>query len=101
MSRYVLTAEAQRDLREIRDYILEEGGFRAARYVVASIVTVFRALVRTLGQGHRRQDLTLRPELRFWPVFSYLIVYRSDTTPLTIIAILHARRDVKELLKER
>ena len=30
MSRYVLTAEAQHDLRQIRDHVLNEGGFRAA-----------------------------------------------------------------------
>jgi len=34
MSRYVLTAEAQKDLRSIRDYVLEEGGLKAARYVL-------------------------------------------------------------------
>ena len=101
MSRYVLTAEAQRDLRTIRDYVLEEGGFRAARYVVASIVTAFRALARTPGQGHRREDLTRRDEIRFWAVFSYLIVYRIDKRPLTVIAILHAKRDVEESLRTR
>ena len=58
MSRYVLTAEAQHDLKQIRDYILEEGGFRAARYVIASMVTTFRALVKAPAQGHRREDLT-------------------------------------------
>jgi hypothetical protein len=36
MSRYVLTTEGQRDLNQIRDYVLAEGGFRATRYVVAS-----------------------------------------------------------------
>jgi len=51
MSRYVLTAEAQDDLRQIRDYVLDEGGFRAARYVVGSLVTGFRALAGTPGQG--------------------------------------------------
>jgi plasmid stabilization system protein ParE len=88
MSRYVLTVEAQRDLSQIRDYVLDEGGFRAARYVVASIVTAFRALANMPGQGHAREDLTPRPELLFWPVFSYLIVYRIDKKPL------HDYRDI-------
>jgi toxin ParE1/3/4 len=101
MSRYVLTTEAQYDLKQIRDYVLDEGGFRAARYVIASLVTGFRALARTPGQGHRRGDLSEREELRFWSVFSYLIVYRIDKKPLTIIAILHGKRDVEHLLKER
>ena len=63
MSRYDLTFEAQHDLRQIRDYVLEQGGFRAARYVIVSLITAFRALARTPGQGHRREDLTERPEL--------------------------------------
>jgi antitoxin ParD1/3/4/toxin ParE1/3/4 len=63
MSRYVLSAEAQNDLRQIRDYVLDEGGFRVARYVVGSIVREFNALARTPGQGHSREDLTQREEL--------------------------------------
>lgn len=101
MSRYVLTAQAQHDLKQIRDYVLDEGGFRAAHYVVASLVTGFRALVKTPGQGHRREDLTPREELRFWSVFSYLIVYRIDKKPLTVVAILHGKRNVEQLLPER
>jgi plasmid stabilization system protein ParE len=101
MSRYVLTDEAQDDLMQIRDYVLQAGGARVARYVVGSVVAGFRSLAKTAGQGHRREDLTRREELRFWPVFSYMIVYRIDRKPLTVIAILHARRDLEQLLKER
>src|SRR5712691_2607121 len=97
MSRYVLAVEAQR----IRDYVLDEGGFRAARSVVGSLVTGFRTLAKTPGQGHRRNDLTQREDLRFWAVFSYLIVYRIGKKPLRIIAILHGNRDVEQLLKDR
>jgi toxin ParE1/3/4 len=82
MSRYVLTAEAQHDLKQIRDYVLDEGSFRTARYVVGALVAGFHALARTPGQGHRRDHLTQREELRFWAVFSYLIVYRIDQKPL-------------------
>ena len=101
MSPHVLTAEAQNDLRQIRDYVLDEGGFRVARHVVGSLVAEFRALARTPGQGHMRDDLTERKELRFWSVFSDLIVYRIDKKPLNIIAILHGKRDVERLLKAR
>jgi len=102
MNPYVLTAEAQDDLRQIRDYVLNEGGFRVARHVVGSLVAEFRALARTPGQGHMRDDLTERKELRFWSVFSYLIIiYRIDKKPLNIIAILHGKRDVERLLKDR
>src|SRR5713101_3252789 len=101
MSRYGLTVEAQGDLRNIRDNVLAEGGFRVARHVVGSLVAEFRALAGTPRQGHMRDDLTERKELRFWSVFSYLIIYRIDKKPLNIIAILHGKRDVERLLKDR
>jgi plasmid stabilization system protein ParE len=42
-----------------------------------------------------------RDELRFWTVFSYLIAYRIDTRSLTIIAVIHGKRDVEQLLDHR
>jgi hypothetical protein len=36
------------------------------------------------GVGHFRQDLTSRP-LKFWPIYSYLIVYYPETKPVQII----------------
>jgi len=39
--------------------------------------------------------------VKFFPVYSYLIVYRPDTKPLHVIAILQGRRDVQQVLKER
>ena len=101
MSRYLLTTQAQEDLQQIRDHLLREAGLRVARHVMASFIAAFHGLVRTPGQGHRREDLSSREELRFWNVFSYLIVYRIDKRPLTVIAILHGARDVERLLEDR
>ncbi|MFZ3329220.1 MAG: type II toxin-antitoxin system RelE/ParE family toxin [Candidatus Acidiferrales bacterium] len=52
------------------------------------------------GRGHWRRDLT-DVNVKFFPVYSYLIVYRPDTKPLQIAAILHGRRNLEETLKER
>jgi plasmid stabilization system protein ParE len=52
------------------------------------------------GGGHWRKDLTDEP-VKFFPVYSDLIVYRPETSPLQVVAILHGRRDVEELLKDR
>jgi plasmid stabilization system protein ParE len=68
---------------------------------VGAIIAGCRSVARTPGQGHRRDDLTPREDLRFRTVFSYLIVYRIDQKPLTIIAILHGNRDVEKLLRYR
>ena len=37
--------------------------------------------------------------LKFWTVYSYLVVYDPDSRPLTIVAVLHGARDVEQLLK--
>jgi toxin ParE1/3/4 len=101
MSGFVLTADAREDLRQIRDYVLAQGGTRAARYVVQTIADSFRQLSRSPHIGHIREDLTDDPDVRFWSVFSYLVVYLSTTRPLTIIAIVHGRRDVAQFLGRR
>jgi len=49
------------------------------------------------GVGHVREDLPGRP-VKFWPVYSYLIVYDPETEPIQILRVLHGMRDVEEIL---
>ena len=49
------------------------------------------------GAGHVREDLTSRP-VKFWPVYSYLIVYDPEAKPVQVIRVLHGMRDVEEIL---
>jgi toxin ParE1/3/4 len=44
-------------------------------------------------------DLASEP-LRFWPVYSYLIIYRPELRPLQVVRILHGSRDVRRILEE-
>jgi plasmid stabilization system protein ParE len=39
--------------------------------------------------------------VKFFPVYSYLIIYRPQTNPLQVVSILHGRRDVVQILKDR
>jgi antitoxin ParD1/3/4/toxin ParE1/3/4 len=57
-------------------------------------------LSRTPGAGHTRRNLTTEV-VKFFPVYSYLIVYRPETDPLQVISILHASRDIEQILKDR
>jgi antitoxin ParD1/3/4 len=52
------------------------------------------------GAGHWRKDLT-DESVRFFAVYSYLIVYRPETKPLQVVAILHGSRDVERILSKR
>jgi toxin ParE1/3/4 len=57
-------------------------------------------LARNPGAGHSRKDLT-DVAVKLFPVYSYLIVYRPDTKPLQVVSILHGRRDLEQILRDR
>jgi antitoxin ParD1/3/4 len=53
--------------------------------------------------GTKRQDITMLP-VRFWTITkfpNYVIVYRPETNPLQVVAVLHGKRDLREVLEER
>ncbi|MBV8842151.1 MAG: type II toxin-antitoxin system RelE/ParE family toxin [Bryobacterales bacterium] len=56
-------------------------------------------LARSPRIGHRRTDLTSRDVL-FWRIHSYLIIYQPSD-PINVIAVLHASRDVGNILRQR
>ena len=52
------------------------------------------------GIGHRRADHTSRPVL-FYRIFSYLVIYQPGSGPLQILGVLHGKRNVARLLRQR
>jgi plasmid stabilization system protein ParE len=98
MGRYVLTAAARADLFEIAEFIRQDSP-GAARRVVESLREAMAKLAGMPEMGHVREDLA-RVSLRFWPVYSYLIIYRPESRPLQILRILHGARDVRSLLED-
>ncbi len=98
--RYVLAPEAALDLVQIWRYIKKKGSVEMADRVEAVIREKIVFLAGTSGGGHWRKDLTDEP-VKFFSVYSYLIIYRPETNPLQIVAILHGNRDVGQLLKDR
>jgi plasmid stabilization system protein ParE len=99
VSRYLLSVEAQSDLDEIRAYMTQQGGARLARYVLGEIRKALNFIADTPGAGHFRPDLTDQP-VKFWSVFSYLIVYDPMRRPLGIARVLHAAQDLKTLFQK-
>jgi toxin ParE1/3/4 len=99
-ARYVLAPQAALDLFEIWDYIKEQTSILVADRVESAIREKMAFLAGTPGAGHRRRDLT-DADVKFFPVYSYLIVYRPEIKPLQIVSILHGRRDVGQVLSGR
>ena len=100
MTRYRLSPDAQSDLTDIKHYLVGEGGARLARYVLSEIRRGLQFVAANPGAGHGREDLTDEP-VRFWPVFSYLIVYDPVVKPLGVARVLHASQDLETLFMTR
>lgn len=96
MRSYVLTAGAEKDVNDIWDYIAFDS-IEAADRVLTALESAMIKLAGNPGIGHWREELADKRH-RFWLVDSYLIVYRHQATPLQIVRVLHAARDVRSVL---
>jgi toxin ParE1/3/4 len=81
----------------IKSYLVEKAGPAVTRRVMKDIRRALVLLGAEPGLGHLREDLTSLP-LKFWPVYSYLIVYDPGTKPLQVIRVLHGRRNIEDIL---
>ena len=81
--RYRLTPNAQENIEAICAFIADDSVDAALR-VLGLLEQAFEQLAETPEIGHRREDLTNRP-VKFWSVFSYLVVYDPTSVPLTIV----------------
>jgi toxin ParE1/3/4 len=98
--RYVLAPEAALDLVQIWRYIKKQSSVAVADRVESVIRDRIVFLARTPGAGHWSKILT-DEAVKFFPVYSYLIVYRPETKPLQVVSILHGHRNVEQILKGR
>jgi plasmid stabilization system protein ParE len=92
----VLVPAAEEDLSRIFSYVADDTVDAAIR-VLDRFEEVFNTLAANPHLGHSRDDLTARP-LRFFPVFSYLVIYLPETAPLQIIRVLSCARDIERLI---
>ena len=97
MADYFYSPEARLDLLEIWEFIARDN-LDAADRVEEELQKAISMLARSPELGHWRCDLTSKP-VRFWPFYSYLIVYLPDSRPLAIVRILSGYRDIAEMLK--
>lgn len=95
---YQLTPDAQAHLGDIVAFIAEDNADAADR-VLDAFERAFNQLAGMPDIGHGRDDLTERP-LKFWTIYSYLIVYDPASRPLKVVAVLHGARDVRRILKD-
>jgi len=97
MPGYYLVPRARTDLREILNYIAEDSVDAAAK-ILDRFLEIFELLGENPDIGHFRDDLTTHP-VRFFPVYSYLVVYMADTSPVEVARILGGAQDIGSILK--
>jgi len=97
MPGYYLVPQARTDLREVLSYIAEDS-VDAADRVLDRFLEVFELLGENPDMGHFREDLTTHP-VRFFPVYSYLVIYMSDTSPVEVVRVLSGAQDIGWILK--
>jgi len=96
-----LTPRALNDLDEFWNYTAEDN-VDAANRVESAIFAACSSLARHPLLGSRRAEITPLP-VRFWTVTrfpNYIVVYRPDTKPLQVMAVLHGKRDIKAIIGE-
>jgi plasmid stabilization system protein ParE len=99
LSRFRLSKQAFADVQGIWEYLFHDSP-EAADRILDEFFETFGTLAQSPGAGHVRRDLTNRDVL-FWPVRSYLVVYAAKVRPLSIVRVLHGKRDLKKLLRSR
>ena len=102
MSVYALSPLAKADIFDIWSYIAKDSE-DAANRVERAIYDACAFVAEAPSCGHSRSDLTTR-SLRFWTLVrypTYTIVYRPETAPLQVVAVLHGKRNIRGILKQR
>jgi toxin ParE1/3/4 len=88
------TAQAEEDLIEIWIYIAQDNP-EAADRVLDDIEQQFHALADNPLMGRLRPGIA--PELRYFTVGKYLILYRTVPDGVQIVRVIHGARDLSHL----
>jgi len=99
MSQYVLTDEADRDIREGYSY-LEARNRQAAQRFTTECFRLFTQLAKYPGIGTSCEQLL--PGLQRFPLkgFSYVVYYQGIDDGVRIIRVIHGARDVTRQFDE-
>jgi antitoxin ParD1/3/4 len=102
MGGYTLSPQAEHDIFEIWSYIAGKVNVAFANQVESERFDDFQLLARSPRIGYKRQDLTASPVLfyRAFP-YQYMIIYRLENSQIGIVAVLHAKRNIKKILRQR
>jgi toxin ParE1/3/4 len=92
MTPVVVSGPAKRDVRDILTDLNRMAGHLVASRYAAQFKNVYRNLAQFPDSGPSRPDLG--PMARIKLVHPYVIVYDRDVDAVTVLRVLHGRRDI-------
>ena len=95
---YQLTETAEAELAEILLYVADRDGVERALYVHGRFVQAFELLAAQQGAGTTRPNLT-GEHVRWWFVFKWVVIYDPESSPISILRVIHGARDLERLLR--
>jgi toxin ParE1/3/4 len=90
--RIIFTKPAQRDIRQIGDYLRDVAGLAVARHWTEEIIGASESL-REMPTRHRER-VELMAGLRSIPAGNYMIFYRVAADKVHILRVLHGARNI-------
>jgi len=94
--KFRVSKRAHRDLDSIWRYVARKSGIETAEKVDSEIHKAVKLLSNFPGMGHEREETRGKP-YRFWKIYSYLIVYRTEGRNLIVVRVVHGARDLKRI----
>jgi toxin ParE1/3/4 len=92
---YRLSPQAELELEAVGDHIAEDSPANAQRFI-ERLTGKFVMLGRNPNIGRARPEL--RPDLRSFPYGAYLILYRAVADGVEIVRVVHAARNLDDLI---
>jgi addiction module RelE/StbE family toxin len=94
---YRISRQADRDLRQIGDYIAADNPSAADR-MDERIHQAIQQLAKFPELGHRHPNVD-DERYRFWTVRPYVIAYRIERGELIVVRVIHGAREFRRLFR--
>ena len=94
---YQLTETAEDELDAILEGIADRDGVMRALHIHGKFVEAFELLAFQPGSGTKRPTL-IDKRLRWWNVFSWVVIYDPESSPISILRIFDGRQELSRIL---
>ncbi len=94
--RIIISPQAARDLREIRNYTLQSWGTRQADIYLKKIESAFYGLLENPELGRERGDIN--KGYRSLIIEKHILFYKIERSEIHILALPHTRMDILNYL---